>query len=109
MVGETVCKPAQGLENNSVKIAVQYCISFDVISRGYPHVFTSLAYDCKNVVLTEAITNLTERKVGHQNICEMDGGLQSIRNMKAFTENAIRTKISLLTLSHSLDKTKNWI
>ena len=90
MVSETVGKLTEGLDNKSGKKAVKYSISFDGILPCDSKVFTSVAYGSEDIALPEAVINHVKRETGHQNIYVMDRGLQSIRNMKAFSENAIR-------------------
>jgi len=89
MVSETVGKLTEGLDNKSGKKAVKYSISFDGILPCDSKVFTSVAYGSEDIALPEAVINHVKKETGHQNIYVMDRGLQSIRNMKAFSENAI--------------------
>lgn len=89
MVSETVGKLMEGLDNKSGKKAVKYSISFDGILPCDSNVFTSVAYGSEDIALPEAIMNHVKRETGHQNIYVMDRGLQSTRNMKAFSANAI--------------------
>jgi hypothetical protein len=89
MVSETVGKLMEGLDNKSGKKAVKYSISFDGILPCDSNVFTSVAYGSEDIALPEAVMNHVKRETGHQNIYVMDRGLQSTRNMKAFSANAI--------------------
>jgi len=89
MVSETVGKLTEGLDNKGGKKAVKYSISFDGILPCDSKVFTSVAYGSEDIALPEAVINHVKKETGHQNIYVMDRGLQSIRNMKAFSENAI--------------------
>nr|WP_293742159.1 IS4 family transposase [uncultured Pedobacter sp.] len=89
MVSETVGKLTEGLDNKSGKKAVKYSISFDGILPCDSTVFTSVAYGSEDIALPEAVINHVKRETGHQNIYVMDRGLQSTRNMQAFSANAI--------------------
>jgi hypothetical protein len=89
MVSETVGKLTEGLDNKSGKKAVKYSISFDGILPCDSNVFTSAAYASEDIALPEAVIKHVKREPGHQGIYVMDRGLQSTRNMMAFSENAI--------------------
>ncbi|WP_316833907.1 IS4 family transposase [Pedobacter nutrimenti] len=89
MVSETVGKLAEGLDNKSGKKAVKYSIAFDGVLPCQSNVFTSKGYASEDLALPEAVMAHVKKETDHQNIYVMDRGLQSIRNMKTFSSNAI--------------------
>ncbi|ATP58709.1 transposase [Pedobacter ginsengisoli] len=89
MVSETVGKLTEGLDNKSGKKAVKYSIAFDGVLPCQSHVFTSKGYASEDLALPEAVVAHVKKETDHQNIYVMDRGLQSIRNMKTFSSNAI--------------------
>lgn len=89
MVSETVGKLTEGLDNKSGKKAVKYSIAFDGVLPCQSHVFTSKGYASEDLALPEAVMAHVKKETDHQNIYVMDRGLQSIRNMKTFSSNAI--------------------
>jgi hypothetical protein len=85
MVSETVGKLLEGMDNQSGKKAVKYSIAFDGILPCHSNVFTTPVYGSEDIALPEVIMEHVKKETNHNNIYVLDRGLQSTRNMKAFT------------------------
>lgn len=85
MVSETCGKLSEGLDNKSGKKAVKYSIAFDGVLPCHSNLFTSSRYGSEDIALPEVVIEHVKKESGHQNIYVLDRGLQSTRNMAAFS------------------------
>jgi hypothetical protein len=89
MVSESVGKLSEGLGHKIGKKAVKYSISFDGLLPCDLQVFTASKYASEDMALPEVIFNHVKKDVNHQNIYLIDRGLQSTKNMSAFSQEKI--------------------
>lgn len=89
MVSETVGKLVEGLDNKSGKKAVKYSMAFDGVLPCEFNVFTASNYSSEDIALPEVVMSHVKKSTHHQNIYVLDRGLQSTRNMDAFSRDNV--------------------
>ncbi len=89
MVSESVGKLLEGMDNKSGKKAVKYSIAFDGVLPCYSDVFTAASYGSEDIALPEVIMAHVKKENDRHNIYVIDRGLQSTRNMKAFSKDQV--------------------
>lgn len=89
MVSDTSGRMVEGMDNKSGKLAVKYSTAFDGILPCGVSLFTEQSYCCEDYALPQVVLKHVKQQADHRNIYVMDRGLQSTRNMKAFSEKAI--------------------
>ena len=89
MVSEASGKLLYGIDNKSGKKAVKYSIAFDGLLPCASSLFTQAMYGSEDKALPEVVRNHVKQESSHQNIYVFDRGLQSTKNMDAFTRESI--------------------
>lgn len=78
-----------GLGGLSKKKVVKYSVAFDGLLPRVFQVFTDQQYHSEDMALPELVFKDTKKETGHSNIYVIDRGLQSVQNMKSFSDNKI--------------------
>lgn len=89
LISDTAGRLLEGMDNKSGKKAVKYSIAFDGLIPCALDVFTEPMYFSEDIALPKVIANHLKKESSHKNIYIMDRGFQSVKTMKAFTENSV--------------------
>lgn len=89
MVSNTSSRMAEGMGNIRAGNWLSNSTAFDGIPPCGVSLFTEPTYCCEGNALSLIVLKHVKQQADHRNIYVMDRGLQSTRNMKAFSEKAI--------------------
>lgn len=89
IITDTSGRMAEGIDNKSGKLAVKYSVAFDGMLPCGVNMFTDPVYGSEDIALPEVVFEHVKQQADHRNIYLLDRGLQSTRNMAAFSKGAV--------------------
>jgi len=89
IISDTSGRMAEGMDNKSGKLAVKYSIALDDMLPCEVNLFVDPVYGSEDIALPEIVSGHLKRQANHHNIYVLDRGLQSTRNMAAFSKESV--------------------